>query len=234
MKRFVVISSLALVSVVSSLYATPARADVIAAAMKPSLCLDVNDSSSPKKVALWTCHGGANQNFFTGAFGPQKYNGLCLDSNGSAQGSGLIMTTCNSTKPSQRWSLIGSATDANAIGSLRNDSGWCVNIPGGNASPGVQVIIWTCPAKTATSRSNDVWGRGVFKTVTSFALPPLAIAALANAGAIVTSGGNIVAAGGGNIVAAGGGNIVAAGGGNIVAAGGGNAIAGTGGAFIKG
>lgn len=199
------------------------HAEVMVASMAANLCLDVNQSTNA--VALWTCHGGANQNFFTSAYGKQTFNGRCLDQASPNQGAGLVMAACDANKPSQRWSLVSNPSDANALGSYRNESGWCANIPGGNASPGVQIIAWTCSPKNAGGRRNDVWGRGT--TV------PIGLAHLAPAvAAKMSQVGSIVAAGGGNIVAAGGGNIVAAGGGNIVAAGGGNVIAISGGAIF--
>ena len=216
MKRIVMIVSLAVVSFVFLFNSPPARAEVMVASMAPNLCLDANQTSNI--VALWGCHGGANQNFFTTAYGKQTFNGRCLDQSGPNAGAGLVMAACDANKPSQRWSLVSKAGDANALGSLRNESGWCANIANGNATQGAQVIVWTCPAKSATGRRNDVWGQGTFKPIASAGVSPANIAKMSQVGSIVASGaGNIVASGAGNIVASGAGNIVASGAGNVIA-----------------
>jgi hypothetical protein len=212
------------------------RADVIAAAMRTDLCLDVNQGNN--QVALWGCHGGANQSFF-GGYGPQRFNGLCLDQANPNQGAGLVMAPC-ADKPSQRWGMVDNPGDSNSLGSLRNEAGWCANIPGGNANQGVQVIVWTCSPKMVRGRSNDVWVRGRLMPAGSAGIPAAALGRLASPNVVYTpsgriisqDGASIVAQGGGNIVAQGGGNIVAQGGGNIVAAGAGNVIAATGGAIV--
>ena len=201
-----------------------AQAEVVVASIAPNMCLDANQNSNV--VALWACNGGANQNFFTSSYGQQNFNGRCLDQATPKQGAGLVMVTCVNGKASQRWSMVGNPNDSNALGSLRNESGWCANIPGGYAAQGVQVIVWTCPSKNATGRRNDVWGRGISTTASGARLSP-SIAAQMN------QVGNIVAQGGGNIVAQGGGNIVAQGGGNIVSQGGGNVIVVSGGGVMR-
>lgn len=207
----------------------PAKADVVVSAANPSLCLDVNASNN--QVILWGCHGGANQNFFRLAqYGQQVYNNLCLDFEGvgnTQQGSGLQMRGCDANKRSQRWLLVSNPADPN-VGRFRNEEGWCINILGGNqnARQGVRPGAWTCQTGRA---ANDMWGSGSVRAAASVGLPPQAVQALMNPGAVVAPGGNIVAAGGGNIVAAGGGNIVAAGGGNIIQMNGGAIVAAGGG-----
>src|SRR6185295_15215512 len=190
-KRIVMIVSLAVVSFVFLFNSPPARAEVMVASMAPNLCLDANQTSNI--VALWGCHGGANQNFFTTAYGKQTFNGRCLDQSGPNAGAGLVMAACDANKPSQRWSLVSKAGDANALGSLRNESGWCANIASGNATQGVQVVAWTCSAKGTGGRSNDVWGRGTVKPIASAGLAPTAVAKMGQVGSLISSGnGGIV------------------------------------------
>jgi hypothetical protein len=217
---------------VACLIGARAHADVVVSAENPNLCLDVNQSNN--NVALWGCHGGVNQNFFTNSYGQQRFNGSCLDQSGPQQGAGLVMAPC-ANKPSQRWLLVSNPNDPSP-GRLRNEAGWCANIPGGNARQGVQVIVWACQRGVTP---NDMWGRGTFLKANAAGIPASALGRLNQVGivyaptpaGIVSAGaGNIVAAGAGNIVAAGAGNvirmnsgaIVAAGAGNIVAAGAGN------------
>lgn len=209
--------------------------------MSPGLCMDVNMQNN--QVALWSCHGGANQNFFSASYGPQRFNGKCLDQAGPNQGAGLVMASCQD-KPSQRWALISDAKDKNALGSLRNEAGWCANIPRGDARQGVQIIVWTCPARKAGW--NDVWLRGALGPVAGAGLPQTSLQPMAKIGAIYVpggkligqDGGSLVAQGAGNIVAPSGlvaqgaGNLVAQGAGNIVAAGAGNVIRVSGGALV--
>lgn len=204
--------------------AQPAKADVVVSAINAGLCVDVNQSNNT--LALWQCHGGANQTFFSGAYGPQRLGNLCMETinpRNSAFGgmaADLVMRPCNNS-PGQRWVLD------NSNGEFRNEQGYCLDIPFRQANQGSRIQGHTC-----NRGNNQKWARG------GFARAPNPTVAAAPAGTVFNSagqrigisgnattqggGGNIVAAGGGNIVAAGGGNIVAAGGGNIVAAGGGN------------
>lgn len=229
MKSIYAVAVLALVCIVAGLGVSPARAEVMVASMAPNLCMDVNMQTN--QVALWGCHGGGNQNFFTAAYGAQRFNGRCLDQASPNQGAGLVMAPC-ANKPSQRWSLVSDPNDHNALGSFRNESGWCANIPNGNARQGVQIIVWTCPAKNVGSRSNDVWSRGAFRPLAAVRLQPGVAQRMNAIGAIASQrGGNLVASGGGNIVASGAGNIVASGGGNVVVVSGGALVGPSGGTF---
>ncbi|MGH6984754.1 MAG: ricin-type beta-trefoil lectin domain protein [Stellaceae bacterium] len=214
MKSIYAVTVLAVACIVAGLGVSPARAEVMVASMAPNLCMDVNMQTN--QVALWGCHGGVNQNFFTAAYGAQHFNGRCLDQASPRQGAGLVMAPC-ANKPSQRWSLVSDPNDHNALGSFRNESGWCANIPNGNARPGVQIIVWTCPPKNAGNRSNDVWGRGAVKPLSAVRLQPAVAQRMNTIGAIASQrGGNLVASGAGNIVASGAGNVVVVSGGALV------------------
>lgn len=233
MKSVLKFASVAAVGAISLAAGVAAKADVIVSAGRPNMCIDVNQTTF--NVALWGCHGGANQNFFSQAYGAQSFNGRCLDMANPNQGANIVMAPCQN-KPSQRWLLVTNLSDPNN-GRFRNEAGWCINIPGANASQGAQLIAWHCQQGTAAW--NDMWARGRFGSTASVGVPAALVPQLMqpgkifapNAAGIVAAGaGNVVAAGAGNVVAAGAGNaiqlnggaIVAAGAGNIVAAGGGN------------
>ena len=64
MKRFVATVATAALAAASMtvIFASPASAEVMVSG-RGGFCFDVNTSTN--QVALWTCHGGANQNFFT-------------------------------------------------------------------------------------------------------------------------------------------------------------------------
>ena len=121
-----------------------AKAEVYRAVNNGNLCIDLNQQTL--KVATWTCNGGANQNFITPSYGQQRFvvNGqtLCLDSATTSQGADIVMRACNSAAQSQRWGQT--STGASAAVVLKNESGWCMDIPGGNPSVGTRLEIWQC------------------------------------------------------------------------------------------
>lgn len=121
-----------------------ARADKLTALNNPNLCVDA--SASNLKVTTYPCNSGANQNFITATYGQQRVtlNGqvVCLDSLTPAQGSDIVVRTCNPSAPSQRWGLFTSGASAATI--VKNESGWCMDVPGGNAVAGGRLEIWQC------------------------------------------------------------------------------------------
>jgi hypothetical protein len=202
------------------LASAPAQAEVIATAMAPNLCLDVNQQNN--QVILWGCHGAANQNFFTSNYGEQRFNGLCLT--GGPRGTNLHLANCNGSTD-QRWTIVN---DNSAPGALRNEGGWCADVFQGQAFQGQRVVTWDCKWGIDLSRANQTWIRGRFGSAASMGAPQLGSLP---PGALIR-GGRLVAAGAGNILGNAGSNLVAAGGGNLVAAGGGNVIAATGGGLV--
>ena len=242
----------------SGVVISPVRADVVISAGAANMCLDVQSDPNqrrsatqlPMLVKLWTCNGGPNQNFFTASYGAQTFNGLCLDMASPNQGASIVMAPCRGTT-SQAWSLVTNLRDPNN-GRLRNQSGWCVNIPGGRAQEGTQLVAWTC--QRGYGGWNDMWARGKYTndgsvlalaslqsqmntlgrlfTSDPISRTPTPLIGSDSAGVITLSGGNVVAAGGGNVIAAGGGNVTILSGGAVIAAGGGNLLSTNGGNFI--
>ncbi len=101
----------------------------------------------------------------------------------------------------------------------------CLNIEGGNDSPGGNVIVWPCGFNSpGRNESFKFGGKMDWK---QFGSLPYDVRSALNAGngAFYNNGTQLVAAGGGNMVAAGGGNLVAAGGGNVVPTAGGSLVA---------
>jgi hypothetical protein len=216
-----VITAVASVLALVAVAAAPASAEVMATAKSANLCMDVNQANN--QVNLWGCHGAANQNFFTTAYGEQRFNGMCLDFEGAGAtqpGAQLMMRGCVAGKRSQRWALN---SQANAPGQFKNEDGWCADVFQGNAVQGQKIVAWECKWGIDITRDNQTWIRGRFGNAAQLGAPQLVNAPVGRvAGVLSHNGGAIVAAGGGNIVAAGGGNVIAASGGGIVAAGGGN------------
>lgn len=219
---------------------TSAQADTIHPAGNESLCLDVvtsrmDPATHTYPVILYPCQNSSNENFFTTAYGRQGYAHYCLDFSGNGgSGSLLIFAPCVEGKTSQLWSLV---SDSSAPGAMRNQAGWCIDVPYGNASQMVQPQAYSCKSGTDwRGRGNQTWTRGTSVSVAQLkaAFPTLTPAQVADvqSGVDIIVGGNVIAAGGGNIIAAGGGNVIAAGGGNVIAAGGGNVIAAGGGNLL--
>ncbi len=196
----------------------PASAEVIQSSLNPSLCMDWNTGTN--KVALWTCSGSYNQNFFTSAYGQQRYGNLCLD--GGGQGSDLIMAPCNATKASQRWTLVADQGFNSAFAAYRNEAGWCVDIPAGSAYQGQRLELWSCKWGLDWSRANQVWIRGSLLNAPQVAASTgISLAKLQSAPAGSYIPPKVIGAGAGNVIGAGAGNVIGAGAGNFVSADGG-------------
>ena len=111
------------------------------------LCLDANGGTNTNGTAmqLYTCnHSAAQQVTYTAANQVQVL-GKCMDTAnaGTANGTAVQLYDCNSTG-AQTWV-------AQANGELLNpQSGRCLNVPGGNTTPGaVQLQLQDCSASAA-------------------------------------------------------------------------------------
>lgn len=184
-----------------------------------------------RNIRVFRCtDGGARYNITDGRV--KTADGYCFD-HGVARGmdparsdNSVKLVQCHGGA-SQQWYFMSSGPNRYMAQNAANTN-VCMDIEGGNDSPGTRLIVWNCgfsqgkpnqkfyPGVALSSQARNV----MFSMVPSSAQN----AVNSGGGATFSNGARIVAAGGGNIVAAGGGNIVAAGGGNIVAAGGGNLI----------
>jgi alpha-galactosidase len=104
-----------------------------------SKCVDVfnNQTANGTKVELWSCNGGANQQWTVGSDGTVRSLGKCLDINGGTSNNTLIaLWDCNGGA-NQQWQAYN--------GGLRNpQSGRCLDVPNNNSTNGTQLIIWDC------------------------------------------------------------------------------------------
>jgi hypothetical protein len=118
-------------------------------------CLDdrANSSANGNKVEIWTCNGGAAQNWafvpdgYPGSPGTVRINSKCLDitAKGTANGSKVQLWPCNSGA-NQQWRLAG-------FGELYNPvSGRCLDDTAKSRTNGTQVQIWAC-----NGGSNQSW-----------------------------------------------------------------------------
>jgi len=101
-------------------------------------CIDVNGATSTDgaKLQLWTCHGGANQQW-TRTGNTFQSLGKCMDVTGgaTADGTAVQLLTCNGSA-AQNWSV-------QADGAIRNGTK-CLDANGASSADGTQLIIWTC------------------------------------------------------------------------------------------
>ncbi len=105
-----------------------------------SKCVDVynNQTANGTKVELWSCNGGANQQWTVGTDGTLRALGKCMDiTGGSTANNALIeLWDCNGGA-NQQWQPYN--------GGLRNpQSGRCLDVPNSNSNNGTQLIIWDC------------------------------------------------------------------------------------------
>jgi type 1 glutamine amidotransferase len=103
-------------------------------------CVDVSGSGSADgtRIQLWSCHGGANQQW-TRDGSTLRALGKCMTVAGgaTANGSPVQLSTCTGAG--------GQAWTAGTGGSLVNTgSGRCLDANGGSSADGTQLIIWTC------------------------------------------------------------------------------------------
>ncbi|MEH1130125.1 ThuA domain-containing protein [Micromonospora sp. CPCC 206061] len=107
-------------------------------------CVDVSGGSSADgtKIQLWTCHGGASQQWTVNGSTLRALNKcLGIAGGGTANGSLVQLSTCNGTG-GQNW-------NPGANGSLANpQSGKCLDANGGSSADGTQLIIWSCHGGT--------------------------------------------------------------------------------------
>ncbi|WP_329536128.1 ricin-type beta-trefoil lectin domain protein [Streptomyces sp. NBC_01450] len=117
------------------------------------LCADVPGASQTNgtQVALWDCHGQANQ---TWTASPTRqltvYGGAkCLDVKGgaTADGTAVQIYDCNSSA-AQQWTVNSDGTVVNP------GSGKCLDASGGGTATGTLLQIWTCNGGT-----NQTWYR---------------------------------------------------------------------------
>jgi hypothetical protein len=118
-------------------------------------CLDDagNSATNGTKVQIWTCNGGAAQNWafvpdgFPGAAGTVTIHGKCLDiaGGGTANGSKVDLSSCTGAG-NQQWFLAG-------FGVLFNPaSAKCLDDTGMSTANGRQVDIYSCVGTT-----NQTW-----------------------------------------------------------------------------
>jgi ricin-type beta-trefoil lectin protein len=92
-------------------------------------CMDVNAANG--NVVLWSCHGGANQQFVQFDDGTLRHHGRCVGTNGAS----LVLKGCDAS-PDTRWTF--------ADGEIRNGNDQCIDIAGGNRANGTPVMAWNC------------------------------------------------------------------------------------------
>jgi GH25 family lysozyme M1 (1,4-beta-N-acetylmuramidase) len=113
-------------------------------------CLDDPGASATNgtRVQIWTCNGGASQNWTLAQDGTIRVFGKCLDvaNGGTANGTVVRLWSCIGGNTNQRW-LVGSN------GQLVNvTSGKCLDDPYSRTTSGTKLDIWAC-----TGGSNQHW-----------------------------------------------------------------------------
>jgi hypothetical protein len=121
----------------------------ITAGVSSSKCVDDNAQSTADgtKIQMWTCTGGANQQWTVEPNGTVQVFGKCLDITGAnySNGTGIELWTCNGGA-NQQWQ----ATNRTLVNPA---SGKCLDDPNSNTANGTQLDLWTCNGGT-----NQQWG----------------------------------------------------------------------------
>lgn len=144
---------LALVAVCSLLPASVLAATTALTGQASGRCLDIvgNSTTPGAKVQIYTCNGGANQQWeFTAAGELRVFGGTrCLDASGqgTAPGTALTSYTCNG-QPNQQWRY-------NANGTISGpQSGLCLDVTNASTQQKAPVQLWNC-----SGNGNQVWTR---------------------------------------------------------------------------
>ena len=121
-----------------------------------SKCLNIvnNGTANGSKIQLWSCNGGANEEWEITGFLGQLYNpqsGKCLEDPGfsTTNGKQLDIWTCKTTNTNtnnQNWLLPASPFES-AV------SGKCINAAGNSTANGTKIISYSC-----NSGSNEKLG----------------------------------------------------------------------------
>ncbi|MFE9062877.1 glycoside hydrolase family 97 catalytic domain-containing protein [Streptomyces violaceusniger] len=117
------------------------------------LCVDVPGASQTNgtQVALWDCHGQADQTWTASPAGQLTvYGGAkCLDVKGgvTADGTAVQIYDCNNSA-AQQWTVNSDGTVVNPT------SGKCLDATGGGTTTGTLLQIWTC-----NGGPNQTWYR---------------------------------------------------------------------------
>jgi alpha-galactosidase len=112
-----------------------------------ALCLDAYTGAAlGNKVALYSCTGNSNQQWqrqISGLISSLQNTSLCI----SGDSNGLRLATCNGSDTKQKWTY-------NRSGQLRQSTGVCIDIAGGNlADPNAVIATYSC----GTHQPNQTW-----------------------------------------------------------------------------
>jgi alpha-galactosidase len=112
-----------------------------------ALCLDAYTGAAVgNKVALYACTGNSNQQWqrqASGLISSLANTSLCI----SGDSTGLRLATCNGSDTKQKWTY-------NRSGQLRQSTGVCIDIAGGNlADPNAVVATYSC----GSHQPNQTW-----------------------------------------------------------------------------
>ena len=115
-------------------------------------CLDVSGGGSEDgtPVIIWSCYGGANQQWtFTNTGEIQGIGNKCLDvsGGGSEDGTPVIIWSCHGGA-NQQWTFTNS-------GEIQGIGNKCLDVSGGGSEDGTPVIIWSCHGG-----ANQMWNLG--------------------------------------------------------------------------
>lgn len=102
------------------------------------LCLDIKGGAGKgKQIIVWPCNDQLNQQWYMNGMEIRSAEGYCLDVKASGgKGTPVIAWYCNDQK-NQRWIR-------ERDGTIRTQDGLCLDVKGGKAVKGAEVIVWNC------------------------------------------------------------------------------------------
>jgi streptogrisin C len=115
-------------------------------------CIDVpgGEATDGRRLVMWDCHDGANQNWTFHSDGTVRAMGMCMDVAWGSRDNGAVIQLAHcSGNPAQKFVL-------SAAGDLVNpQANKCVDIASFNNANGAKLVQWEC-----TGQANQKWRRG--------------------------------------------------------------------------
>jgi len=175
-----------------------------------------------RTVRVFKCRdSGTRYNIYNGRI--KTGDGLCFDHKvppgthpSRVEDPSVVLYKCTGDK-SQTWYFIQDGPGKKLVQNARNPD-LCMNIEGGNDSPGARLIVWPCGYKNPAPNERFYVGERVtIDMVRAAGFSPQSVSQLQNGGALVFSGARrLIGQDGATMIAAGAGNMVAAGAGNLI------------------
>jgi hypothetical protein len=108
----------------------------------PGLCMDDPATANGTPIDVWSCNGGAAQQWTTEPDGTVRVHGECLDvqNGGTVSGTPVELWSCDGSG-AQQWRLV---PDGGGVSLVNPQSSLCLADPGNATADGTGLQVATC------------------------------------------------------------------------------------------